>query len=70
MALWKFQYLNYKANNEIILGVDSVYKDNRQLCLKKYIFYEIFNSNIANMYHGLERSLRYIYHFRSPYNSF
>ena len=31
MALSKFQYLNYK---EIILGVhvDSVYKDNRQLC--------------------------------------
>ena len=35
MALCKFQYLNYKANNEIILGVDSVYKDKRQLCLKK-----------------------------------
>ena len=35
MALCKFQYLNYKANNEIILGVDFVYKDNRQLCLKK-----------------------------------
>ena len=26
MALCKFQYLNYKANTEIILGVDSVYK--------------------------------------------
>ena len=35
-ALCKFQYLNYKANNEIILGVDSVYKDNRQLCLKNF----------------------------------
>ena len=52
-AVCKFQYLNYKANNEIILGVDSVYKD-----------------NIANMYHGLERSMRYIYRFRSPYKSF
>ena len=42
MALCKIKYLNYKANNEIILGVDSVYKDNRQLCLKKYIYiYEI-----------------------------
>ena len=68
MAVCKFQYLNYKANNETILGVDSV-KDNRQLCLKKYI-YEIFNSNIANMYHGLERSMQYIYRFRSPYKSF
>ena len=38
IALCKFQCLNYKANNEIILGVDSVYKDNRQLCLKKYIY--------------------------------
>ena len=69
MTVCKFQYLNYKAKNEIILGVDSVYKDNRQLCLKKYI-YEIFNSNIANMYNGLERSMRYIYRFRSPYKSF
>ena len=69
MAVCKFQYLSYKANNEIILGVDSVYKDNQQLYLKKYI-YEIFNSNIANMYHGLERSMWYIYRFRSPYKSF
>ena len=38
MALCKFQYLNYKANNEIILGVDSVYKDYWQLYLKKYIY--------------------------------
>ena len=62
-----FQYLNYKANIEIILGADSVYNDNRQLCLKEYI-YEILGWTY--MYHGLKRSLRYIYRFRSPYKSF
>ena len=69
MAVCKFQYLKYKAKNEIILGVDSVFKiiDN---FIWRNIYMKFFNSNIANMYHGLERSMRYNYRFRSPYKSF
>ena len=46
MAVCKFQYLSYKANNEIILGVDSVYKDSRQLYLKKYIYMKFLTATL------------------------